>query len=92
MANKLAQNPMYVDTPSPTPLVTGSYKIRHIEYVGFADDTDSAIVTNLNGNVITEMVGASAGGDGVVRTGNVGWVDGIVVPTLTAGAVLIFFE
>lgn len=92
MANKLAQNPMYVDTPSNVPIVNGAYKIKHIEFVGYAADTDSAIVTNLNGNVITELLGASAGGDGVVRTGNIGWVDGIIVPTLTAGAVLIFFD
>lgn len=92
MANKLAQNPMNVDTPSPNPIVTGSYKIRHIEFVGFAADTDSAIVTNKNGDIITELLGAAAGGDGVVRTGTIGWVDGIVVPTLTAGIVLIFFE
>lgn len=92
MANHLAQNPMSIDTPSPTPIVTGSYKIRHIEFVGFAADTDSAIITNGNSRVITELLGASAGGDGTVRTGNVGWVDGIIVPTLTAGIVLIFFE
>lgn len=92
MANHLAQNPMSIDTPSPNPIVTGAYKIRHIEFVGFAANTDSAIVENGNGRVITEMLGASAGGDGVVRTGNIGWVDGIIVPTLTAGVVLIFFE
>jgi hypothetical protein len=92
MANHLAQNPMNIDTPGPNPIVKGAFKIRHIEFVGFASDTDSAIVTNGNGRIIAELVGASAGGDGAVRTGNVGWVDGIIVPTLTAGVVLIFFE
>lgn len=92
MANKLAQNPMNIDTPSPNPIVQTEYKIRHIEFVGFAADTDSAIVTNKYGQIITEMLGATAGGDGVVRTGNIGWVDGIIVPTLTSGMVLIFFE
>ena len=92
MANKLAQNPMYIDTPSSTPIVTTKYKLKHIEFVGYGADTDSAIVTNQNGNTITELLGSSAGGDGVVRTGNIGWVDGIVVPTLTAGAVLIFVD
>lgn len=92
MANHLAQNPMNVDTPSPNPLVVGAYKIRHIEFVGFAASTDSAIVTNGNGRIITELLGATAGGEGVIRSGNIGWVDGIIVPTLTSGVVLIFFE
>lgn len=92
MANKLTQNPMNIDTPSPNAIVTGAYKIRHIEFVGYTADTDQAIVTNLNGVIITELIGASAGGDGVVRSGNIGWVDGIIIPTLTAGIVLVFFE
>jgi hypothetical protein len=92
VANQLAQNPMVIDTPSPTPIVKGAYKLKHIEFVGFAASTDTCIVEKANGTVITEMVGASAGGDGVVRTGNIGWVDGIIVPTLTSGLCLIFFE
>jgi hypothetical protein len=92
MANKLAQNPMYIDTPSSTPIVTTAYKIRHIEFVGFGADTDQCIVENANGITIAELLGASAGGDGAVRTGSVGWVDGIIVPTLTSGVCLIYVE
>jgi hypothetical protein len=92
MANQLAQNPMYIDTPSPYPVVKTAYKIHHIEYVGFGSATDTVVVQNANGRMITELMGEAAGGYTAVRTGNVGWVDGIMVPTLTAGAVLIFFE
>jgi hypothetical protein len=93
VSNKLSSNPLNIDTPSSTvPIVKTAYKIKHIEFVGFAADTDSCIVTDVKGNIITEMLGASAGGDGVVRTGNVGWVDGIMVTTLTSGLCLIFFE
>lgn len=92
MSNKLAQNPMYIDTPGAAVLIATKYKVKHIEFVGFAANTDSCIVQDQLGNIITEMSGASVGGDGVVRTGNIGWVNGIKVPTLTAGACLIFFE
>ena len=90
MANKLAQNPMNVDTPSPNPLVKGSVKLKHIEFVGYALATSKVIITNLAGVIIAELTGTSDIQE--VRTSNIGWVDGIVVPTLTSGLVLIYFE
>ncbi len=90
--NNLSQNPLYIDTPSSTPIVTTKYKIRHIEFVGFSGSSDSCIVQNSFGHIVAELAGATAGGDGAVRTGNIGWVDGLAVTTLTSGACLIFFE
>jgi hypothetical protein len=93
VANKLTGNPLNIDTPSPTvPIIKTEIKVRHIEFVGFAASTDSCIVTDTKGVIVAELLGATAGGDGAVRTGNVGWVDGILVTTLTSGLCLIFFE
>ncbi len=92
MANKLSINPLRIDTPGAAVLIPTNIKVKHIEFVGFASGTDSCIVEDRYGNVITELLGAAAGGDGVVRTGNIGWVYGIQVPTLTAGICLVFFE
>lgn len=90
MANNLTQNPMYIDTPSAVPIILTAYKLKHIEFVGYANYSDKAIVTNLLGHTLAELTSAADLQE--VRTGNIGWVDGIVVPTLTSGAVLIFFE
>lgn len=90
MANRIAQNPMYIDTPGTTPIVSTGYKIKHIEFVGYAGYSDHAIVTNLNGVTVAELTAASDLQE--VRTATIGWVDGIVVPTLTSGALLIYVE
>jgi hypothetical protein len=92
MANNLAPNPMYIDTPGTSVLCATDQKLKHIEFVGFSGDTDSCVVEDRFGNVICELTGASAGGDGAVRTGTIGWVYGIKVTTLTSGACLIFRE
>ena len=92
MANNLAPNPMRVDTPGPGILCATNQWLKHIEFVGFAGSTDTCVVTDRYGNVITELSGASAGGDGAVRTGTIGMVYGIIVPTLTSGIVLLFRE
>lgn len=90
MANLLAQNPMNIDTPGPGVIIKTKYKLKHIEYVGYASATDKAIVTNAAGYIIAELTGAADLEE--VRTSNIGWVDGIAVPTLTSGVVLIFVE
>jgi hypothetical protein len=83
---------MNIDTPSPTPLVKTAVKVRHIEFTGYAAATDHLIVMDNKGLIIADLPGATSGEAGAVRTGNVGWVDGIVVPTLTSGMCLIYFE
>ena len=92
MANKLSGNPLNIDTPSPLPIVKTAYKLRHIEFVGYTAGTDHLVVTDCKGYIVADLLGAAAGEAGVVRTDDIGWVDGIVVPTLTAGMALIYFE
>lgn len=90
MANQLAANPMKIDTPGPGVLFSSNMKLRHIEFTGYAATSDKAIVTDRYGNIIAELSATTDLQE--VRTGNVGWVYGLIVPTLTSGIVLVYFE
>lgn len=90
MSNLLAQNPMNIDTPGAAILVATKYKLKHIEFTGYASATDKVIVTNAAGYIIAELSGTTDKQE--VRTSTIGWVDGIAVPTLTSGICLIYFE
>lgn len=90
MANLLQQNPWNLDTPGPGIVWAGAAKLRHIEFSGYAGATDVCIVTNRYGHIIAQLTASADLQE--VRTSNIGWVDGLIIPTLTSGICLVFFE
>lgn len=90
MANVLTANPWVVDTASATPIFKTYAKIRHIEFADYALDTDNCLVTDQNGVRVFSENGAADLRN--VRSGHIGWVNGVIVPTLTSGKVYIYTE
>ena len=90
MANNLTANPWVVDTPSATPIFRTYAKLRHIEFTSYAVDADNCVVNDQNG--VTVWVGNGNPALESERSGSIGWVNGVVVPTLTAGKVLIYHD
>jgi hypothetical protein len=90
MANILTANPWVVDTASATPIFKTYAKLRHIEFNSYAVDADNCVVTDQNG--VTIWVGNGNAALEAERSGNIGWVNGVIVPTLTAGKILIYID
>jgi hypothetical protein len=85
MANQKAENPMVLDTAGA--IMTGQTKITQFEFIDYAVDTDSVIVTNKNGQVVWKANGASDLSP--VRSGKIGWINGLTLSALTAGSRLL---
>lgn len=91
MANVLTANPWVVDTASATPIFTTYAKIRHIEFADYTNDTDTCLVTDQNGVRIFSGNGASD--LQTVRSGNIGWVNGVIVSQISGtGKVYIYID
>lgn len=90
MANVLTANPWVVDAASATPIFKTYAKIRHIEFEGYAAATDNVTVTDQNGVVI--WIGHGNAALESERSGNIGWVNGIVITVLTSGKVTIYID
>lgn len=91
MAAQLSANPWTVAAADAgTVNITGKVKIRHIEFVGYNAITDVCEVTNTNGLVIWD--GHGAADFEVVRSGPIGWVTGVKVPTISSGYVRIYVD
>ena len=90
--SQLAANPCKVTSADSLPVTvfTGSAKIRHIEFAGYAAATDNAKVTDINGVDIAILHGNAA--LETERTAYIGYVTGLKVTICTAGEVTIYFE
>ena len=91
---QLAANPWKVTGADALPLTVarGSVKIRHIEGSGWTVAGHTIVVNDINGNLITQLTGPTSLEE--VRTGNIGYVTGIVVQSISAAGeqALIYFE
>lgn len=98
MANRLIDNPLVIDTPSNTVLLTGRRKIIQCELEGYLNATDAVEVQTEDGNTIWYDDGRVD--LDTVRSGRIGWVKGIKVPlvmtngnpNLNTGRLMIYFE
>lgn len=94
MANDFSRNPWVIDTAfsakpaAITPLT--SVMIDHFEFCDYTLDTDSVTVQDFTGGVLWDDNGASD--LRTIRSGTVGNVRGILVPTLSSGKLLVFFK
>jgi len=97
---QLAANPISVNLATdtiPTTVFTGRCKIRHIEWSGYtAAPTVFPKITDIKGNFITQFNVDTATDVEEKRTGNIGWINGLIVTTNTGaaatGIITIFFE
>jgi hypothetical protein len=92
MSNQLAGNPWILDGSSLTKvLVTTWIKVEHFEYSGYTSNTSSkAQLADRNGNVIWTATGATDNEE--VRSGKVGWINGLQELSHTDGKVLVYFD
>lgn len=94
MANDFARNPWVIDTPfavAPSPIIElSSVPIDHFEFLGYQVDTDSVVVNDNTGGLLWADNGAADLRN--VRSGTIGPSRGVLVPTLTAGKLLVYFK
>jgi hypothetical protein len=91
MANYLKENPYFIDT-APVSLIPPTYSkvfIKEIRWETFAPSSTLVITTGTGGTLINETTGVGDTDLGVMRFGPFGWVNGIVVSTLSAGNLTI---
>ncbi len=95
--SQLAKNPWRVAVGDALPLTVtkNSVKLRHIEFSAYTAGAAPATVTDGAGNPIATLTPSSATDVEEKRTGNIGYVDGVIVTSVggaAAGQVLIYFE
>ncbi len=90
MANVLGTRPMTVDAPSATVLYTEWMKISNIVWAGYTADTHTFVIQNANGDRLAQ--GAGASDLSPIEITVVGWVHGLIVPTLASGVLYIYIE
>lgn len=63
-------------------------KVEHFEWSGYANATDVIILKDQNGKVVWKAGGTTDKQE--VRSGKVGWIDGLIVDTLPSGLCLAY--
>jgi hypothetical protein len=71
-----------------TPIFTHMVKVEHIEFVGYTVETHVCAVQDRQGRKVWDGNGKSD--LSAERSGKIGWVDGLVVPTCDSGEVRIY--
>lgn len=89
MSNNLTGNPLVIDTAnSSVPIVQGQRRIYSIEWHNYANNTSHCVVTD---SVNRELFNSHGRDDLVpIKGGAEGWVNGIIVPTLDSGILMIY--
>ena len=91
MANKMTDNPWTLDTASSGVVINKNYiKVRHFEFVDYAVDADTAVLKNQLGDVVWKANGASDLRP--IVSGHIGWINGLIYDSATAGIVRIYIE
>lgn len=91
MANDLSSRQWRLDTPSPgTVLWRGNIYIKQVEFSNYAAQGNQAILKDANGKTVWSATGE--GDLSPVRLGDIGWVNGLILDTLTAGLVTVYVK
>jgi hypothetical protein len=96
MANDLASRQWRLDTP--TPFSTGPSSIlwqsnvfvENIDFTGYAAQTDQCIIKDRTGRTVWSGTGSTTLAP--IRTGRIGWVNGLVLDTLSSGLCVVFIK
>jgi len=84
--------PWILNTPAAGVILkTGNIKIAHIEMSGYANQSDQAVLQDANGREICTLTGAADLEE--VRSGKVGWVQGLIYQSgPLVGTVKVYIE
>ena len=89
--NDLSARQWHIDTPGAGVLYPFNFKCAHIQYAGYSTQGNQAVITDKNGKIVCTLLGAADLEE--VRSSKIGWVNGLIVPTLQGnGFVTIYTE
>jgi hypothetical protein len=93
MANDLSGRQWHLDTPTAygnvgALLWPGNIVVEHFEWSNYNAASQQAIVKDRNGKIVWSATSAADFEE--VRSAKVGWVNGLVLDTLTAGIVTVY--
>lgn len=88
MANTFNVNPWVIDTVMATSSSANPVLVRNIIWTDQVAAGDQLIIVDASGNVIIDIKASVA--NVVQALGNMGWVSGLKVTTLTSGKVYIY--
>lgn len=89
MANQVTTNPFAIDTAAGTTIYATRLKVLHFEFVEYSGPSDTVVVTNVQGNTVWSAKGNSD--QTPVKSFKIGWINGLIVPTLDSGRLLVHF-
>jgi len=89
MANLLNSMPWTIDTPGASVLYKTPIKVAHFEFSLYAAQGNEVIVQDQTGKQVWSATGAADLEE--VRSAKVGWINGLIVPTLQGGGVLTIY-
>lgn len=90
MANDLRRNPWIIDTPGAGVLYSSRIFVKQFQFMQYLNDTDNVVVQDKNGREVWAENGAAD--LETVRSGAVGAIEGLIVPTLVNGKLLIYIK
>ena len=88
MANSVGTRPMVLDTANATPVIKGWIKILSMVFDGYGAAADGADLRNQDGLTIWKPNGNAELEP--ISQQNVGWVKGLQLQSIAAGAVRIY--
>jgi hypothetical protein len=86
MANDISANPWKIDTPGAGAIYAFPIKIDNIVWANEAAAA-TLLITDVNGKTIVSATASTNSSDN--HFGKIGWVRGLIVPTLSGGVVTI---
>lgn len=86
MANNFTSNPWVLDTVMTTPY-KAYVRIRDISWTDQGAAGDQLLIQDMNGNTVVDAKASAA--NVFERFGQLGWVDGFKLVTLTSGKVIV---
>jgi hypothetical protein len=90
MANDISARQWKLDTPAATVIANWNIKVKQFEFFDFNGNADLVKITDQNGKIVWDGHGSADGAP--VRSGTVGWVNGLIMPVLTSGKLMVYTE
>lgn len=96
MANDLSSRQWRLDTPTPfsagpsSILWNGNVYVKNIEFTGYAAQTATCVLKDRTGRIVWSATGSTTLAP--IRLGDVGWVNGLVLDTLSSGLCVVYIK
>lgn len=91
MANSMKDNPWTLDAAGATVLFSTYAKVKHFEWAGFAIN-QTVLISDQNGKEVWKAVSPGAISESLVRSGPIGWINGLVLTTLGGGTIKVYID